>query len=144
MKLTRRQFNKLVLTALPASGLLSSPAAKPRFQIRRRANRHYRHTAFAECLRRRMICSKYLVQLGINVVEMQAEPLEAAAGAPSFGRGPGGPPMGPPPGGQGRGGGPPRRWPAAGRSSADVARTTGRDAKTRGRLAQMAVVGFAG
>jgi sugar phosphate isomerase/epimerase len=46
---------------------------------------------------------KYLVQLGINVVEMQAEPLEAAAGAPvPQGRGPGGPP----PGG-GRPGGPP-------------------------------------
>jgi sugar phosphate isomerase/epimerase len=104
MLFTRRQFNQLALTALPASGLLTPSFAKPNskfggVQIGIIAPYSFRGMpSSADDL------LKYLVQLGINVVEMQAEPLETAAGAPSVGRGPGGPPPG---GGQGRAGGPP-------------------------------------
>ncbi len=108
MFFTRRQFNKLALTALPASGLVSLSQAKPNskfggVQIGIIAPYSFRGMpATADDL------LKYLVQLGINVVEMQSEPVEAYAGAPlQQGRGP----MGPPPGGQGRApgaGGPPQ------------------------------------
>lgn len=117
MLFTRRQFNQLALTALPASGLISLPAAKPNskfggVQIGIIAPYSFRGMpSTADDL------LKYLVQLGINVVEMQAEPLEAAAGAPSQGGRGGGPPMGPPPGGrggQGRAGGPPAGGPPGG------------------------------
>jgi sugar phosphate isomerase/epimerase len=104
---TRREFNKLALTALPAMGLTASSFAEPNskfggVQIGIIAPYSFRGlpSSADELL-------KYLVQLGINVVEMQSEPVEAYAGAPAQGRGPGGPPPG---GGQGRppgAGGPP-------------------------------------
>ncbi|MBS1812444.1 MAG: sugar phosphate isomerase/epimerase [Acidobacteria bacterium] len=114
MIFTRRQFNQLALTALPASGLVLPTFAKPNskfggVQIGIIAPYSFRGMpSSADDL------LKYLVQLGINVVEMQAEPLEAAAGAPSFGRGPGGPPMGPPPGGAPGGRAPGAGGPPAG------------------------------
>lgn len=111
---TRREFNKLALAALPASGMSVLPQGKPNskfggVQIGIIAPYSFRGLpASADDL------LKYLVQLGINVVEMQSEPIEAYAGAPiQQGRGPGAPPpMGPPPGGeQGR---PPGAPPAGG------------------------------
>ena len=96
---TRREFNKLALTALPAMGLTASSFAKPNskfggVQIGIIAPYSFRGLpSSADDL------LKYLVQLGINVVEMQSEPVEAYAGAPAQGRGPGGRPPG---GGQGR------------------------------------------
>lgn len=109
MLFTRREFNKLALTALPASGLMAAAQAKPNskfggVQIGIIAPYSFRGLpASADDL------LKYLVQLGINSVELQSEPVEAYAGAPATGRGgfPGGPPPG---GGQGRppgAGGPP-------------------------------------
>jgi sugar phosphate isomerase/epimerase len=99
MLTTRREFNKLALTALPAMGLTASSFAKPNskfggVQIGIIAPYSFRGLpSSADDL------LKYLVQLGINVVEMQSEPVEAYAGAPAQGRGPGGPPPG---AGQGR------------------------------------------
>jgi len=99
MLFTRREFNKLALTALPVNSLVRFPSAKPnsRFggvQIGVIAPYSFRGLpSSADDL------LKYLVQLGINVVEMQSEPVEAYAGAPARGRGPGGPPPG---AGQGR------------------------------------------
>jgi sugar phosphate isomerase/epimerase len=111
---TRREFNKLALAALPASGLIMLPQAKPNskfggVQIGIIAPYSFRGMpSSADDL------LKYLVQLGINNVEMQSEPIEAYAGAPPQGRGPGGPPPG---GGQGRppGGPPPGAPPGGGR-----------------------------
>jgi sugar phosphate isomerase/epimerase len=97
---TRRDFGKLALTALPAARLLAAPQAKPNskfggVQIGIIAPYSFRGMpASADDL------LKYLVQLGINSVELQSEPVEAYAGAPTTGRG--GFPGGPPPGGQGR------------------------------------------
>jgi sugar phosphate isomerase/epimerase len=97
---TRRDFGKLALTALPAARLLAAPQAKPNskfggVQIGIIAPYSFRGLpASADDL------LKYLVQLGINSVELQSEPVEAYAGAPATGRG--GFPGGPPPGGQGR------------------------------------------
>jgi hypothetical protein len=91
---TRREFNKLALTALPAMGLTASPFAKPNskfggVQVGIIAPYSFRGLpSSADDL------LKYLVQLGINVVEMQSEPVEAYAGAPAQGRGPGGRPPG--------------------------------------------------
>jgi len=97
MLFTRREFNKLALTALPASDLVTLPQAKPNskfsgVQIGIIAPYSFRGLpASADDL------LKYLVQLGINSVELQSEPVEAYAGAPATGRG--GFPGGPPPGG---------------------------------------------
>lgn len=114
MLFTRREFNKLALTALPANSLVAFPSAKPNskfggVQIGVIAPYSFRGLpSSADDL------LKYLVQLGINVVEMQSEPVEAYAGAPSRGRGPGGAPPG---GGQGRSpGAPPASAPPAGAS----------------------------
>src|SRR4030095_3206172 len=96
---TRREFNKLALTALPAMALTASSFDKPNskfggVQIGIIAPYSFRGLpSSADDL------LKYLVQLGINVVEMQSEPVEAYAGAPAQGRGPGGAPPG---AGQGR------------------------------------------
>jgi len=104
---TRRDFGKLALSALPAASLLAAPQTKPNskfggVQIGIIAPYSFRGLpSSADDL------LKYLVQLGINVVEMQSEPVEAFAGSPNQGRGPGGPPGG----GQGRppgAGGPPQ------------------------------------
>ncbi len=100
MLFTRREFNKLALTALPASSLVTLPQAKPNskfggVQIGIIAPYSFRGLpSSADDL------LKYLVQLGLNSVELQSEPVEAYAGAPATGRG--GFPGGPPPGGQGR------------------------------------------
>jgi sugar phosphate isomerase/epimerase len=108
MRFTRREFNTLALTALPASGLVAPSFTKPNskfggVQIGIIAPYSFRGMpSSADDL------LKYLVQLGINVVEMQSEPVEAYAGAPAQGRGPGGPPPG---GAQGR----PAGAPPAGR-----------------------------
>jgi len=104
MNYTRRDFGKLALTALPAAKLLAMPQAKPHskfggVQIGIIAPYSFRGLpASADDL------LKYLVQLGLNSVELQSEPVEAYAGAPATGRGgfPGGPPPGPPPDGQSR------------------------------------------
>jgi sugar phosphate isomerase/epimerase len=102
MNTTRREFNKLALTALPAMGLTVSSFAKPNskfggVQIGIIAPYSFRGLpSGADDL------LKYLAQLGVNVVEMQSEPVEAYAGAPEQGRGPGGPPIGAPGAGQGR------------------------------------------
>ncbi len=106
MNFTRREFNKLALTALPASGLVTLPQAKPNskfggVQIGVIAPYSFRSMpSSADDL------LKYLLQLGVNSVEMQSEPVEAYAGAPAQGRGPGGPPPGRPPGGMPPAGGP--------------------------------------
>src|SRR5262245_15841110 len=97
---TRRDFGKLALTALPAARLLAMPQAKPdsKFggvQIGIIAPYSFRGLpSGADDL------LKYLVQLGVNSVELQSEPVETYAGAPATGRG--GFPGGPPPGAQGR------------------------------------------
>jgi sugar phosphate isomerase/epimerase len=96
---TRREFNRLALTGLPAIGLAASSFAKPNskfggVQIGIIAPYSFRGLpASADDL------LKYLAQLSINVVEMQSEPVEAYAGAPVQRRGPGAPPPG---AGQGR------------------------------------------
>ena len=103
MNYTRRDFGRLALTALPAARLLVTPQAKPNskfggVQIGVIAPYSFRGLpSSAEDL------LKYIVQLGLNSVELQSEPVEAYAGAPATGRGgPGGPrpggPGGPPPG----------------------------------------------
>jgi sugar phosphate isomerase/epimerase len=103
MNYTRRDFGRLALTALPAARLLATPQAKPNskfsgVQIGVIAPYSFRGLpSSAEDL------LKYIVQLGLNSVELQSEPVEAYAGAPATGRGgPGGPrpggPGGPPPG----------------------------------------------
>jgi len=113
MNYSRRTFNQLVLAALPAATGLALPVAKPNskfggVQIGIIAPYSFRGMpSSADDL------LKYLVQLGINVVEMQAEPLEAAAGAPAQSRGPGGPPPGARP--PGAGGPPAGASPAGGR-----------------------------
>src|SRR5262245_32965730 len=100
---TRRDFGKLALTALPAANLLAAPQAKPNskfagVQIGVIAPYSFRGLpSSADDL------LKYIIQLGINSVELQSEPVEAYAGAPATGRGgPGGPrpggPGSPPPG----------------------------------------------
>jgi sugar phosphate isomerase/epimerase len=105
MNITRRDFNQLALTALPGATGLALVPAKPSskfggVQIGVIAPYSFRGMpSTADDL------LKYLVQLGINVVEMQSEPVEMYAGAPIR-------PMGPPPGGGGQGrplsaGGPP-------------------------------------
>ena len=108
MNITRRAFNQLALTALPAVAGVSLPVAKPNskfggVQIGVIAPYSFRSMpASADDL------LKYLLQLGVNSVEMQSEPVEAFAGAPIR-------PMGPPPGG-GPGGGGQMRPPGAGGS----------------------------
>jgi len=103
MNYTRRDFGRLALTALPAARLLATPQAKPNskfggVQIGVIAPYSFRGLpGSADDL------LKYIVQLGLNSVELQSEPVEAYAGAPATGRGgPGGPrpggPGGPPPG----------------------------------------------
>ncbi len=119
MLINRREFSKLALTALPVSGLVTLPQAKPNskfggVQIGVIAPYSFRSMpSSADDL------LKYLLQLGVNSVEMQSEPVEAYAGAPvPQGRGPGGPP---PPGGGGQmrtpgaGGPPPGGAPPQGR-----------------------------
>src|SRR5262245_21221679 len=117
---TRRDFGKLALTALPATRLIAPSVAKPNskfggVQIGIIAPYSFRGLpSSADDL------LKYFVQLGINSIELQSEPVEAYAGAPSTGRGrpegqtrppdagggvPGGQGARPPGGGGGRGGG---------------------------------------
>jgi sugar phosphate isomerase/epimerase len=111
---TRRDFGRLALAALPAGKLLATPQAKPNskfggVQISVIAPYSFRGLpSGAEDL------LKYIVQLGLNSVELQSEPVEAYAGAPATGRGGGGGPRpggpgGPPPGAGAPGaqGGPP-------------------------------------
>jgi sugar phosphate isomerase/epimerase len=94
---TRRDFGRLALAALPAGKLLATPQAKPNskfggVQIGVIAPYSFRGLpSGAEDL------LKYIVQLGLNSVELQSEPVEAYAGAPATGRGGGGgrPPMTP-------------------------------------------------
>src|SRR6266542_1644995 len=80
---TRRDFGKLALTALPAARLLAMPQAKPdsKFggvQIGMIAPYSFRGLpSSADDL------LKYLVQLGVNSVELQSEPVETYAGAPA-------------------------------------------------------------
>ncbi len=110
MNITRRSFNKLALTALPAMTGLSLQVAKPNskfggVQIGVIAPYSFRSMpASADDL------LKYLVQTGINSVELQSEPVEAYAGSPARGMG------GPPPGARppGAGGPPPGGAPPAG------------------------------
>jgi hypothetical protein len=84
---TRRDFGKLALTALPAARLSAMPQAKPdsKFggvQIGIIAPYSFRGLpSGADDL------LKYLVQLGVNSVELQSEPVETYAGAPATGRG---------------------------------------------------------
>ena len=110
MNYSRRAFNQLALTALPVATGLALPVAKPNskfggVQIGIIAPYSFRGMpSSADDL------LKYLVQLGINVVEMQAEPLEAYAGAPAQSRGPSGSPAGARPPGAG---GPPAGAPPA-------------------------------
>jgi sugar phosphate isomerase/epimerase len=102
---TRRDFGKLALTALPAARLLAMPQAKPdsKFggvQIGIIAPYSFRGLpSSADDL------LKYLVQLGVNSVELQSEPVESYAGAPATGRGGF-------PGGQGRPAGAPGGAPS--------------------------------
>ena len=96
---TRRQFNKLAFTALPAMGLMSSSFAKPNSKFGGVQIGIIAPYSFRGLPSSSDDLLKYLVQLGINVVEMQSEPVEAYAGAPAQGRGPGARPPG---GGQGR------------------------------------------
>src|SRR5262245_48612957 len=111
---TRRDFGRLALTALPAARLLAAPQARPNskfggVQIGVIAPYSFRGLpSGAEDL------LKYIVQLGLNSVELQSEPVEAYAGAPATGRGGAGGPRtggsgGPPPGAGAPGaqGGPP-------------------------------------
>ena len=133
---TRREFNKLALTALPAMGLTASSFAKPNskfggVQIGIIAPYSFRGLpSSADDL------LKYLVQLGINVVEMQSEPVEAYAGAPAQGRGTGRPSAGRPgPAARRRRLASRRRRPSAG-----FARTASRQAGARRRIAQVAFV----
>jgi sugar phosphate isomerase/epimerase len=98
---TRRDFGKLALTALPAARLSAMPRAKPdskfgRVQIGIIAPYSFRGLpSSADDL------LNYIVQLGVNSVELQSEPVETYAGAPATGRGgfPGG--QGRPPGAAG-------------------------------------------
>jgi sugar phosphate isomerase/epimerase len=99
MLTTRREFNKLALAALPAMGLTVSSFAKPNSKFGGVQIGIIAPYSFRGLPTRVDDLLKYLVQLGINSVELQAEPAEAFAGAPAQGRGPGGPPPG---GGQGR------------------------------------------
>src|SRR5499426_380119 len=101
---TRRDFGKLALTALPVARLLPASQTKPNskfggVQIGIIAPYSFRGLpSSADDL------LKYFVQLGINSIELQSEPVEAYAGAPATGRGGfqgGGRPGGPPGGGQG-------------------------------------------
>ncbi len=102
--MTRRELGQVALAALPAARLLAKPNSKfGGVQIGIIAPYSFRGAAGnADDL------LKNIVQLGLGAVEMQAEPVEAFAGAPASGRGgPGGPggrgPGGP--GGPGGGGG---------------------------------------
>jgi sugar phosphate isomerase/epimerase len=102
MHFSRREFSKLALTALPAATGMLLPVAKPNskfggVQIGVIAPYSFRSmpTSADDIL-------KYVLQVGINSVELQSEPAEVFAGAPiQPGRGP----MGPPPGGAPPGGG---------------------------------------
>src|SRR5262245_62847558 len=104
---TRRDFGKLALTALPAARLLATPQARPNskfggVQIGIIAPYSFRGLpSSADDL------LKYIVQLGINSVELQSEPAEAYAGAPATGRGGGPRPGGPGGAPTGAGAGPP-------------------------------------
>ena len=115
MNYTRREFNKLAFASLPTMAAAMTPAvaglsladAKPNSKFGGVQIGVIAPYSFRGLPNGADDLLKYLVQLGINVVELQAEPAEAYAGAPSQGRGPGGPPPG---GGQGRSpgaGGPP-------------------------------------
>jgi sugar phosphate isomerase/epimerase len=116
---TRRDFGKLALTALPAARLLARPQARPNskfggVQIGIIAPYSFRGLpSSADDL------LKYIVQLGINSVELQSEPAEAYAGAPATGRGggprPGGPGGAPPGAGAGPPGAQDGRPPGGGR-----------------------------
>jgi sugar phosphate isomerase/epimerase len=119
MNYTRRDFGKLALSALPAvrlpnlPNLLAAPA-KPNSKFGGVQIGIIAPYSFRGMPSSTDDLLKYLVQLGINVVEMQSEPVEAYAGAPAQGRGPGGPPPGGGPGRPPGAGGPPPGAPPGG------------------------------
>ena len=92
---TRRDFGKLALTALPAARLLAAPEAKPNSKFGGVQIGIIAPYSFRGLPNSADDLLKYLVQLGINSVELQSEPVETYAGAPATGRGGGA-------GGQGR------------------------------------------
>src|SRR5262245_3338310 len=101
---TRRDFGKLALTALPAARLLATPQTTPNSKFAGVQIGIIAPYSFRGLPNSADDLLKHIVQLGINSVELQSEPVEAYAGAPATGRGgPGGPrpggPGGPPPGG---------------------------------------------
>ncbi|MFN0124140.1 MAG: sugar phosphate isomerase/epimerase family protein [Blastocatellia bacterium] len=99
MLYARRDFGKMALTAVPASGLLTLPAAGPNSKFGGVQIGIIAPYSFRGMPNSADDLLKYMTQLGINVVELQSEPVEAYAGSPNQGRGPGGPPPG---GGPGR------------------------------------------
>lgn len=94
MNYTRRDFNKLALASIPAIAVpeLSLPVAKPNSKFGGVQIGIIAPYSFRGLPNGADDLLKFLVELGINAVELQAEPAEAYAGAPSQGRGPGGPP----------------------------------------------------
>lgn len=107
MNHSRREFGKLALGAMSAAALRIPGAAKPNSKFGGVQIGIIAPYSFRGLPNGADDLLKYLVQLGINVVEMQSEPVEAYAGAPAQGRGPMGPPPGRPPGAAGASGPPP-------------------------------------
>jgi sugar phosphate isomerase/epimerase len=101
MNYTRRDFGELALAAIPAAGELALPQSKPNSKFGGVPIGIIAPYSFRGLPSSAGDLLKYMVQLGISVVELQSEPVEAYAGAPSSGRGPGGQAGqgGPPPGG---------------------------------------------
>ncbi|MEK7831203.1 MAG: sugar phosphate isomerase/epimerase [Acidobacteriota bacterium] len=97
MLYSRREFGKLALTALPAATGLTLPVVKSNSKFGGVQVGIIAPYSFRGLPSNADELLKYLVQLGINSVELQSEPVEAFAGAPTQGRGPGGPPPGPRP-----------------------------------------------
>lgn len=103
MALTRRQFGKLA-ASLPVTQVLGSSL------VAAEAGGHFGGVkvgiiapyAFRGAARTVDEILKGITELGLSHVEMQAEPVEAFAGAPERRRGPRGPRRGGPPGGGGR------------------------------------------
>src|SRR5262245_40179292 len=84
---TRRDFGKLALTAIPAARLLPSAQAKPNSKFGGVQIGIIAPYSFRGLLSSADDLLKYFVQLGINSIELQSEPVEAYAGAPATGRG---------------------------------------------------------
>lgn len=128
MLYSRRELGKMAVAALPLTQLLktshlaAAQAAKPNSDfggVQVGIIAPYALRGVAESVDEIVAA---IAELGLSHVELQAEPVEAFAGAPARRRGPGGPPPSPPrdaapsaPGGQapppGRPPGPPRRGP---------------------------------